>query len=71
MRLSFHIQGIRCKATVHVEMREASAGKFECRYLFVQLDNYPHTTIIIEDNRLSDPDALQAAIQKEASGLLS
>lgn len=30
MRLSFHIQGIRCKATVHCEMREVS---LRCLYL--------------------------------------
>lgn len=27
----------------------------EYRYLFVQLDHYPHTTIILEDNRANDP----------------
>ncbi|CRK86557.1 CLUMA_CG000185, isoform A [Clunio marinus] len=55
MRLSFHIQGIRNKATVHCEMRESDSGRYECRYLFVQLDSYPHTTIIVEDNRFNDP----------------
>jgi len=26
-------------------------GEFDYRYLFVQLDDYPRNTIIIEDNR--------------------
>lgn len=32
-----------------------NSGDYEYRYLFVQLDSYPHSTIIIEDNRASDP----------------
>lgn len=54
MRLTFHIQGIRNKATVQCDMRQNDNGKYDYRYLLVQLDNYPHSTIIIEDNRLSD-----------------
>lgn len=54
MRLTFHIQGIRNKATVQCDMRQNDNGKYDYRYLLVQLDSYPHTTIIIEDNRLSD-----------------
>lgn len=55
MRMQFYIQGIRNKGTVHLEMRENLAtGKFEYRYLFVQLDYYPHSTIVLEDNRASD-----------------
>ncbi|XP_055921733.1 mitochondrial import inner membrane translocase subunit Tim21 [Eupeodes corollae] len=53
LRMQFYVQGIRNKATVHLEMKETS-GKFTYRYLFVQLDHYPNTTIILEDNRLSD-----------------
>lgn len=40
------------------------SGKYEYRYLFVQLDSYPHTTIIIEDNRLSDPLDLDTETEK-------
>jgi len=54
MRMQFYIQGIRNKATVHLESRKTSAGDVEYRYLFVQLDHYPHTTIILEDNRYKD-----------------
>uniref|UniRef100_A0A1A9WXR9 Mitochondrial import inner membrane translocase subunit Tim21 n=1 Tax=Glossina brevipalpis TaxID=37001 RepID=A0A1A9WXR9_9MUSC len=56
MRMQFYIQGIRSKATVHLEARENSMGKMEYRYLFVQLDSYPHTTVILEDNRARDSE---------------
>ena len=26
-------------------------GKYECRFLFVELKGYPPTTIVLEDNR--------------------
>ncbi|XP_053695935.1 mitochondrial import inner membrane translocase subunit Tim21 [Sabethes cyaneus] len=52
LRMQFYIQGIRNKATVHLEKRMNEKGDYEYRYLFVQLDYYPHTTIILEDNRL-------------------
>lgn len=54
LRMQFYIKGIRNKATVHLEMRKIN-GNYEYRYLFVQLDHYPRTTIILEDNRASDP----------------
>jgi import inner membrane translocase subunit TIM21 len=69
MRLQFHIQGIRNKATVHADMRMNSSGKYEYRYLFAQLDSYPHTTIIIEDNRLSDPFPSSAAESQDSKSL--
>lgn len=56
LRMQFYVQGIRNKATVHLEMRKIN-GNYEYRYLFVQLDHYPRTTIILEDNRASDPTA--------------
>ncbi|KAH8298101.1 hypothetical protein KR018_006830 [Drosophila ironensis] len=34
---------------------QSASGKREYRYLFVQLDHYPHTTIVLEDNRAFDP----------------
>ncbi|KAH8246482.1 hypothetical protein KR038_001998 [Drosophila bunnanda] len=55
MRMQFYVQGLRNKATVQLESRRARCGKLEYRYLFVQLDHYPHTTIILEDNRAFDP----------------
>ncbi|XP_037927688.1 mitochondrial import inner membrane translocase subunit Tim21 [Teleopsis dalmanni] len=59
MRMKFYIQGIRNKATVHLESRLGTFGKIEYRYIFVQLDYYPHTTIILEDNRAFDSQAAQ------------
>lgn len=53
LRMQFYVQGIRNKGTVHLEMRKIN-GNYEYRYLFVQLDHYPKTTIILEDNRSSD-----------------
>uniref|UniRef100_A0A1Q3F957 Mitochondrial import inner membrane translocase subunit Tim21 n=1 Tax=Culex tarsalis TaxID=7177 RepID=A0A1Q3F957_CULTA len=52
IRMQFYVQGIRNKATVHLEKKMNESGNYEYRYLFVQLDYYPHTTIILEDNRL-------------------
>lgn len=57
MRMQFYVQGTRNKATVHLEMRENSAGTFEYRYLFAQTEHYPRATIVLEDNR----GALEAA----------
>ncbi|KAH8413484.1 hypothetical protein KR009_011763 [Drosophila setifemur] len=55
MRMQFYVQGLRNKATVQLESRRNASGKREYRYLFVQLDHYPHTTIVLEDNRAFDP----------------
>lgn len=41
----------------------------EYRYLFVQLDYYPHTTIIIEDNRVYDPSSASAKIPLDSGNL--
>ncbi|XP_037024355.1 mitochondrial import inner membrane translocase subunit Tim21 [Bradysia coprophila] len=54
MRMQFYIQGIRNKATVHLEMKQNSSGEYEYRYLFAKLDHYPRTTVILEDNRAND-----------------
>ncbi|KXJ76029.1 hypothetical protein RP20_CCG010467 [Aedes albopictus] len=59
IRMQFYVQGIRNKATVHLEKRLNESGDYEYRYLFVQLDYYPHSTIILEDNRLQQ-DALKS-----------
>ncbi|CAG9798287.1 unnamed protein product [Chironomus riparius] len=69
MRLTFHIQGIRNKATVQCDMRQNDNGKYDYRYLLVQLDSYPHTTIIIEDNRASDTmSIIEASANTPSSG---
>lgn len=54
LRMKFYLQGLRRKGTVHLEMKENSSGKYEYRYLFVQLDSHPRETIILEDNRSPD-----------------
>ncbi|XP_066481423.1 mitochondrial import inner membrane translocase subunit Tim21 [Tiliqua scincoides] len=54
MRLKFYIEGSEKgkQGTVHVEVKENPAsGKYEYRYVFVDIDVYPRRTIIIEDNR--------------------
>uniref|UniRef100_H3B9K9 Mitochondrial import inner membrane translocase subunit Tim21 n=1 Tax=Latimeria chalumnae TaxID=7897 RepID=H3B9K9_LATCH len=54
MRLKFYIEGSepRLQGTVHLEVKEnPNSGKYEFRYIFVDVDTYPKRTIIIEDNR--------------------
>ncbi|XP_011178590.1 mitochondrial import inner membrane translocase subunit Tim21 [Zeugodacus cucurbitae] len=69
VRMQFYVQGIRNRGTVHLESRQASSGKMEYRYLFVQLDYYPHTTIIIEDNRAYDPSPASSTIPLNSGNL--
>ncbi|NWR75422.1 TIM21 translocase, partial [Centropus unirufus] len=54
MRLKFYIEGSESgkRGTAHVEVREnPERGRFEVRYIFVDVDTYPRRTIVIEDNR--------------------
>ncbi|XP_061095762.1 mitochondrial import inner membrane translocase subunit Tim21-like [Conger conger] len=54
MRLKFYIEGSepRMQGTVHTELREnPETGKYEFRYVFVDMDTYPRRTIVVEDNR--------------------
>ncbi|NXH11768.1 TIM21 translocase, partial [Bucco capensis] len=54
MRLKFYIEGSETgkRGTVHVEVREnPESGRFEVRYIVVEVDTYPRRTIVIEDNR--------------------
>ncbi|XP_071508705.1 mitochondrial import inner membrane translocase subunit Tim21-like, partial [Diadema antillarum] len=51
MRMKFYLEGPHRKATVHLEMKQNENGRYEYRYLFVELDGYPSGTIILEDNR--------------------
>ncbi|XP_047205705.1 mitochondrial import inner membrane translocase subunit Tim21-like [Girardinichthys multiradiatus] len=54
MRLKFYIEGSEpgLKGTVHSESKEnPETGKYEFRYIFVDIDSYPRRTIIVEDNR--------------------
>ncbi|XP_054712641.1 mitochondrial import inner membrane translocase subunit Tim21-like [Uloborus diversus] len=54
MRMKFYIEGIRKKGTVHLEMKEVNKGKYDYRYLFVDVEGYPSRTIILKDNRSLD-----------------
>lgn len=54
MQLKFYIEGSEpgLKGTVHTELKENSeTGKYEFRYIFVDVDTYPRRAIIVEDNR--------------------
>lgn len=54
LRLKFYIEGSEpgLKGTVHSESKEnPETGKYEFRYIFVEIDTYPRRTIIVEDNR--------------------
>ncbi|XP_046879793.1 mitochondrial import inner membrane translocase subunit Tim21-like [Hypomesus transpacificus] len=54
MRLKFYIEGDEPgrKGTVHSESKEnPETGKYEFRYIFVEVDTYPRRTIVVEDNR--------------------
>ncbi|XP_062986578.1 mitochondrial import inner membrane translocase subunit Tim21 [Elgaria multicarinata webbii] len=54
MRLKFYIEGSEKgkQGTVHLEVKEnPESGKYEYRYIFVDIDIYPRRTIIVEDNR--------------------
>lgn len=50
MRMKFYIQGPIRRGTVNLEVFK-NAGKYEYRYLFVELDDNPYRTIVLEDNR--------------------
>ena len=54
LRVKFYLKGSKGHtATVQCETRKDSP-KSDFRYLFVQMDTYPHQVIIVEDNRLTD-----------------
>ncbi|XP_076868955.1 mitochondrial import inner membrane translocase subunit Tim21 isoform X2 [Brachyhypopomus gauderio] len=54
MRLKFYIEGSEpgLHGTVHSETKQnPETGKYEFRYIFVDVDTYPRRTIVVEDNR--------------------
>ncbi|KFU86052.1 Mitochondrial import inner membrane translocase subunit Tim21 [Chaetura pelagica] len=54
MRLKFYIEGTESgkRGTVHMEVKEnPETGRFEVRYIIVDVDTYPRRTIVVEDNR--------------------
>lgn len=50
MRMKFYIEGPIRKGTVNLEVYQ-NEGRYQYRYMFVELDDNPYRTIIIEDNR--------------------
>lgn len=51
LRMKFHVKGNRGNGTVHLEMVENDARKYEYRYLFLIVEDVYRKTIILEDNR--------------------
>lgn len=51
MRVKFYVDGSRRKGTAHLDLKKNDQGKYECRFLFVELKGYPSQTIVLEDNR--------------------
>ncbi|KAL3280572.1 hypothetical protein HHI36_003805 [Cryptolaemus montrouzieri] len=51
IRMKFYLKGAFNKGTVQLEMMENESGQYEYRYLFVQVEDLFHTTIVLEDNR--------------------
>ncbi|KAK7118255.1 hypothetical protein R3I94_021926 [Phoxinus phoxinus] len=57
MRLKFYVEGSEpgLRGTVHSESKEnPQTGKYEFRYIFVEIDTYPRRTVVIEDNRFNE-----------------
>lgn len=51
MRMKFYVKGSKRKANVQVDLIKNDRGKYDCRFLFVELEGPPHSTIVIADNR--------------------
>lgn len=51
MRMQFYVSGSRRKGKAHIDLKKNDSGKYELRFLFVELIGYPSGTIILEDNR--------------------
>ncbi|CAG9771689.1 unnamed protein product [Ceutorhynchus assimilis] len=51
IRMKFHLKGTSHSGTSHVDMVENDKGKYEYRYLFVEVDDMFKSVIIVEDNR--------------------
>ncbi|XP_015596558.1 mitochondrial import inner membrane translocase subunit Tim21 isoform X2 [Cephus cinctus] len=51
MKIQFYIKGTREKATVQADLKNGKDGVYEYIYLIVQVQNYAHNIIVLEDNR--------------------
>ncbi|XP_028290475.1 mitochondrial import inner membrane translocase subunit Tim21 [Gouania willdenowi] len=64
MRLKFYIEGSEpgLKGTVHSESKEnPESGKYEFRYIIINMDTYPRRTIVVEDNRYQDNQSAETS----------
>lgn len=50
MRMKFYIEGPIRRGTVNLEVYQ-NEGRYQYRYMFVELDDNPYRTIVLEDNR--------------------
>ncbi|KAG5891833.1 hypothetical protein JTB14_035855 [Gonioctena quinquepunctata] len=51
LRMKFYLKGSFHSGTAQLDMVENDAGNYDCRYLFVEVDDMLRNTIIVEDNR--------------------
>ncbi|KAL4234132.1 Mitochondrial import inner membrane translocase subunit Tim21 [Mactra antiquata] len=51
MRMKFYVEGTDKKGEVNLEVVQNDDGKYDFRYLFIQLEQFPYKTIVLEDNR--------------------
>ncbi|KAL1500914.1 hypothetical protein ABEB36_006333 [Hypothenemus hampei] len=51
MRMTFNLKGTAHYGTVNLDVVENDKGKYEYRYMFVQIDDMFKSVIVIEDNR--------------------
>ncbi|XP_041376415.1 mitochondrial import inner membrane translocase subunit Tim21-like [Gigantopelta aegis] len=50
MRIRFYIEGPYAKGTVNLEVKQNESGKYEYRYIVVDLDGYPRRSVLVVDN---------------------
>ncbi|KAF5298387.1 hypothetical protein FQR65_LT01165 [Abscondita terminalis] len=58
LRMQFYLKGSFRKGTAQLEVMENDKGKYEYRYLFVEVDDLLQSTIVLEDNRSKETNAL-------------
>ncbi|XP_050309890.1 mitochondrial import inner membrane translocase subunit Tim21 [Anthonomus grandis grandis] len=51
IRMVFHLKGSAHSGTANLDMVQNDSGKYEYRYLFVQVDDMFKSVIVVEDNR--------------------
>jgi hypothetical protein len=49
--VKFYLQGLRKRATVHLDAREDETGKLATRFLLVTADDLLQNSLVVEDNR--------------------